>query len=124
MVTKTQVDLTLVEHTCLTCAIPFWLPNGFVERRRKDHVTFYCPNGHSQYYPQESDEERLRRELETARLDARTQAARAQRLEDDLLTKTKEMLLLKRRVKGGTCPHCRRHFANVERHMKSKHPES
>ncbi len=125
MPTKTQVDLTLVEHTCHTgsCSIAYWLPEVFVERRRKNHATFYCPNGHGQLYPQESEEERLRRELRDARLDAHAEAARARRLEGDLLTKAKEMKLFKRRIKSGTCPHCRRHFANVERHMNSKHPE-
>jgi hypothetical protein len=29
---------------------------------------------------------------------------------------------VKRRVGKGTCPCCKRHFVNVERHMKVKHP--
>lgn len=30
---------------------------------------------------------------------------------------------LRKRIEHGVCPHCKRHFENVERHVKSKHPK-
>ena len=35
----------------------------FESERRNDHKTFYCPNGCPRHYPQESDKERLKRQL-------------------------------------------------------------
>lgn len=30
---------------------------------------------------------------------------------------------IKKRVQGGACPCCNRHFVQLERHMATKHPE-
>ena len=37
------------------CGVAFALTQEFAERRDEDHASFYCPNGHSQYYPQKTD---------------------------------------------------------------------
>src|SRR3546814_878555 len=83
----------------------------------------YCPNGHGWHYSGESEADKQRRraeraEQEQARLQdeveserRRTAAAKAQ------LTKHKK------RSSAGTCPCCKRTFANMARHMKAEHPE-
>lgn len=40
---------------CRTCGAALILEKTFYEARRQDHKNFFCPNGHSQYYPQTSD---------------------------------------------------------------------
>ena len=52
-------------HTCATegCGVTYALTTGFDKRRRDDHGTFYCPNGHTHSYPQKTAEEILRDRL-------------------------------------------------------------
>jgi hypothetical protein len=43
---------------CAQCAIDFGIGDNFMRRRREDHGTFYCPNGHSNIYPGPTKAER------------------------------------------------------------------
>lgn len=53
------VKLEMHAVECAECGISFGIPKDFEERRRKDHATFYCPSGHSNYYGQKSEAFRL-----------------------------------------------------------------
>ena len=44
---------------------PFPVDEGFETRARRTHERFWCPGGHRQYFPGESDVEKLQRECET-----------------------------------------------------------
>jgi hypothetical protein len=54
-----------IEHTCIYegCGITWYHSTGFNEQRKKDHKIFYCPNGHSQYYPQKTTEDILKEQI-------------------------------------------------------------
>lgn len=54
--------------TC-TCGVTYALPKEFITNRKDDHETFYCPNGDRRYYPQKSDEEKLKEQLKHCRAD-------------------------------------------------------
>jgi len=54
-------------RVCGQCGIAFALPLEYVESRRNDHKSFYCPNGHSRYFPEKNDVERLSEQLSIAR---------------------------------------------------------
>jgi hypothetical protein len=58
----------LEKVTCVNegCGIEFYLTTGFARSRKNDHNIFYCPNGHSQYYPQKSDKEIIEDKLKKA----------------------------------------------------------
>lgn len=113
---------------CGRCGIMFGVPEDWMDRRREDGQTFYCPNGCGRVF-RETEEDRLRKRLENAErtrarlvaeadqmraenrhLEARRRAAKGQ------LTKTRK------RIANGVCPVCTRHFADVHRHMTNKHP--
>lgn len=102
-----KVEVILISQTCITCGVTFGMPEQYDNRRLEDHTDFCCPNGHLQHYTAETEEERLRK-LFLKEREAKTQ------LETELTA-------LKMRVDAGMCPHCHRHFANVERHIKAKH---
>ena len=107
---------------CIRCGIPMALPEFYMEQRRKDHQSFHCLNGHPQCYPQETVEERLKRELanETKRREwAEQETKRARHAESIARGKT---TALRERVSNGVCPCCNRSFTNLRRHMASKHP--
>lgn len=107
----------IVTQDCVNCGMRFGVPESFDKMRLEDGRSFYCPAGHSQSYTRRRDE------LEAAR-------ARASALQDQLRATEKSLAAqkgqntkLKNRVGKGVCPCCNRHFANVERHMASKHPD-
>ena len=56
-------------HDCITCGTIWAMPSEYIDRRRDDHKTFYCPNGHSAYFPQKSDKEKLQEQLEHCKTD-------------------------------------------------------
>lgn len=61
--TKTET-VEFAECCCSECGIYYYVPSQWRKNRREDHVGFYCPNGHNQYFPAESDAEKLRKELD------------------------------------------------------------
>lgn len=77
---------------CSVCDIAFAIPIDFRKNRQKDHKTFYCPNDHAQYYPYETEEERLREQLDCCQIDSRTLDYRARYYKGQLtkLQKQKE----------------------------------
>lgn len=108
------------------CGITYGITKAFERFRRADHKSFYCPNGHSQYFPGESDAERLRRvlnekELELTRVSNELQTQNTKRRSAEVkLAKANRSLT---RVKHGVCPCCTRTFAQLAAHMKRKHPD-
>lgn len=111
--------------TCYKCKCDFVMPDDlYWSAKRSAKISFWCPYGHEQYYPEgETQEDKMRRERdralqEQARLaqEADEQRARAERAEK----KTKR---LQKRVSAGVCPCCTRTFGNLQRHMATKHPE-
>lgn len=42
---------------------PFPMAASFIERAKRTHETFHCPAGHANFYPQESDEEVLKKKV-------------------------------------------------------------
>lgn len=105
---KIETQLELVE--CWHCQMLFGVTKYFEDRRREDHQTFYCPAGHGQVWPAETALEKERRKSQML--------ADQVRMEREQRVKAERQL---KRVEKGVCPKCNRCFANVERHMKSKH---
>lgn len=107
---------------CVACGVRFGLPPGYIEDRRGDKKDFFCPNGHKMSFG-ENETDRLRRERDILKqriaqkddevAEAKRQAASAK----GQLTK------LTKRVAHGVCPCCNRTFANLARHMATKHTE-
>jgi hypothetical protein len=128
---------TLTTVPCCDCGVTFGIEPAFDAARRNDHKTFYCPNGHSLSYHQESKAERLERELAAQRdLTAREKHWREQaeaRVRDVRLEKehvehrlrgTKSVVTrMKRRTAAGRCPCCSHQFKDLEKHMKDRHPK-
>lgn len=108
---------------CITCGVPIVMSKKLERQKRDDHSNYYCVNGHSQYWTAKSDVEILReklaekdRQLVFERERAATNFAAREKAE-------REALRLKRRIRGGACPCCKRSFTNLRRHMTTKHPD-
>jgi hypothetical protein len=133
IIVNVKVDLVTEICPVYGCGIMHAVPADFQERRRKDHKTFYCPNGHNASYGGLSAEEQRIKQLESdtkwyaERLNEANareeEAKRALAATKGVLTRTKKKLTTtEKRVAHGVCPCCNRTFANVARHMKGKHP--
>lgn len=103
-----------IEHCC-SCGVAFALPARFMLVLRQTHQSFYCPNGHSQSYTGKSEAERLKEQLQAE------QRAHAETI-DRRYVAEREAAKLKKRIGNGVCPCCTRNFTNLQRHMKTQHP--
>lgn len=125
---KVVVMADLRTETCCECGILFAMDLGFVNRRKEDHKTFYCPSGHGQRYTGENEAEKLRRQVDRMTQERARYEDEARRLRDNYAAAEKRAVLadkatkrLKARVHNGVCPDCNRSFTDLKRHMVSKH---
>lgn len=101
---------------CSSCAFPMHLPSTYVSARRRDHATFWCVNGHTQWFPHETDAERLGKKLQAAE-------AETERVRTIAMDRGKDIERMKLRTANGVCPCCNRTFKGLAAHMKRKHPD-
>lgn len=126
-----QKTITFTIITCCRegCGVQFGVTTGFEDRHRQTHNVFYCPNGHSQYFPGETEAEKLKRELEQKERQLKwaneyKDEYREQRdkLTRKLTTTKGHITRIKNRVGNGVCPCCKRTFKQLKQHMAHKHP--
>jgi len=107
---------------CCNCGVLFAMTKSFKNRKRNDHKSFYCPEGHGQHYTGKSDLEKLQEVLRREELE-RQQAEEMLKAECKAHKATKKKKSqLEKRMANGVCPCCNRTFKQLVRHMKSKHP--
>lgn len=123
MITSTEVSVDLTTITCGDCGIVFAMPDWYVTARRNDHRTWYCPNGHGRAWLQETREEKLARELKSARALAVSRGDQLEATERSLRAQKAATTRIKNRVAAGVCPCCSRSFQNLRRHMSGQHPD-
>lgn len=75
-----KIEVEMYTVMCAKCGMPFCIPKDREERLRKRHNTFYCPAGHPQSWPQETDEEKLQRQVSQLRMEAIAKDAEISRL--------------------------------------------
>lgn len=121
---------TLHVLACARCSMPFGITSDFEQRHRDNHDTFYCPNGHPNYYSGKSESEKLKQDI----LQQQERMEYLQKANNSLHAKITEKnheirahkgakTRLVNRIKAGVCPCCNRSFENLRRHMANKHPE-
>ncbi len=116
--------------TCASCSIDYGIGGDFQLRRREDHGTFYCPNGHENWYPQDNTEQRAIKERDAARELAQRESRRRAMAEQEARTAEYQrraakgqLTKLRKRIANGVCPCCNRSFQNVLAHMANQHPD-
>lgn len=113
----------LVLTQCGSCSVWHAFPKIIYEKCLEEGGFWSCPLGHQRGYQEGRNErEAVRRERDilkqqTARLEDELKSAKV-----EIEKAHKETLAVKRRATSGICPCCNRTFANVQRHMKTKHP--
>ena len=120
---------------CCQCGVTFAMTHEMYEQRLKDHVMFYCPNGHPQHFTGRTKEqqriEELERQLKNKQAEVDSQRSSRQWAESCAkganIAAGKAKAALRRtitRVHAGACPHCNRTFRQLARHMQSKHKDA
>lgn len=118
---------------CANCGLTFGISTEFEDRRRNDHRTFYCPNGHSlsfngpSHAERERDAARQLAERESRRRKWAEQDAERVRAQRDTANRSAAAYKgwatrIRNRIANGVCPCCNRSFTNVRRHMTTQHP--
>lgn len=125
---EAAVEFEIVE--CANCGIRFAVTSGFKQRRKEDHKDFFCPSGHSNFYPQASETERLRKQLEAEKRGHKAAEHRADVAREEARfaeyrrrAAKAQLTKMRKRVANGVCPCCNRSFDDLHRHMKAKHPK-
>lgn len=106
---------------CGECGIEFQVPNHFYRERLETGRGWYCPNGHSRVF-KESKVDKLQRELNNAKQQIARAEDEAREAREESAAQVKLRKRLEKRVHNGVCPCCSRSFANLKRHMATKHP--
>lgn len=120
-----QVDVEIiVTETCCNCGITFGITKGFKDKRLSDGKSFYCPNGHSQYYTK-SDAQRikdLQKQIAAERENATWWANQAKSKARSLSATRGQVTKIKNRIADGYCPCCNHRFDDLKDHMDQVHP--
>src|SRR5882724_3119522 len=119
------MEICTTTLTCCNtdCGISFAVPEWWYTGKKRNHSWFYCPNGHHQHFVEESDVEKARRERDIARQQVARAEQEAAVAQKGWAKAEKEAKKLKKRAAAGTCPCCSRTVSQLERHMKTKHPQ-
>ena len=123
-----RTDFRAIE--CGGCGIVFGMTQKTYERFNEHRRSFCCPNGCERHFVGMTDIERAQEAQKKAEGIAAAERDRHARTKRELehtearrrgekAAKTR----LKKRIKGGVCPCCKRSFVQLTRHMATKHPE-
>jgi len=121
--------LTLTEVVCCSCFTHFAMDINLNNKRLNEGGSFYCPNGHRQYYT-ETEVDKLKKANQQLKSDNAWYSGRAERLAIDLETTKRSKAAIKgqltktrKRIVNGVCPCCNRTFGDLAAHITSKHPD-
>ncbi len=114
---------------CCMCGVALTVPKVIRDNQRTHGGFSHCPNGHRIGWPEgESETSRLRRERDLlkqqqarAEDEARELRASWRKAEEGWAEEARQRRRVEKRVRHGVCPDCNRTFANLARHMASKH---
>jgi hypothetical protein len=119
MATTLKMEVTFETLCCSSCGLTYGVPETYKTNLRESHQTFYCPNGHSQWFPGKSEAEKLRDELKRKEQELSDRVIEKISVQNQLDEANRKL----KRVHKGTCPCCKRSFTNLKLHMKIKHPD-
>ena len=113
----------LTEINCGECSGTYAINDRYRRQREEKGGFWNCPYCKTSWGYSESQNARLKRELEAERKRKQDALERANIAEAAEQRLAKNVARLKNRVSSGVCPCCTRSFTNLQRHMASKHPD-
>lgn len=119
-----QVAVTLTEINCGCCGGTYAINERYREKQYQDGGCWTCPYCKVSWgYSNNSENAKLKRELDAERQRKERALAEANSLRASLSAQKAQTTKLRNRAKNGVCPCCTRSFTDLRRHMTTKHPE-
>lgn len=122
---------TLTITHCGVCEIPHAIPSRMYDDRLANGGNWWCPNGHKLHFIT-TERDKLEAELAQARGQVKFMHASREAAWDQARAAQRSAAAtrgwntrLRNRIANGVCPvaGCRRHFDQVQAHIKTQHPE-
>lgn len=113
------------------CGHVIYMGSEHERELRQTHKSYWCTIcGYTNYFPGETDVQKLEKQLQAAREETARERKRKEWAEQEtrnveLRRRAQQGVVtrLKNRVGHGVCPCCTRSFADLKRHMTTKHPD-
>ena len=120
---KTYTETVMLQEvTCKSCGITHAIPVRLIEGLLQTGGYYFCPNGH-QWGWGESEAARLKKQLVQEQEQSKQVKTELLRTQDQLEASIRELRRHKKRIANGVCPCCHRSFVQLQRHIKTQHPE-
>lgn len=116
---KSYLDVSYTEIVCGGCGVRYAMEKSYHTNRLSDGKGFYCPNGCRRVFG-----DTLQKALEDEKRNSLRLRTEIEELKRKSIAAKGEATKLKNKVKraeAGVCTCCNRTFANLARHMKTKH---
>lgn len=126
-----DVCTTLQVVTCGVCHMIFAMPQTLYDKTKfsSERGPFWCPAGHRLVW-NTNEVQRLQQKLadkdvllSALKGDIDRERNRHAASRRQLAAAKGVVTRIRNRVANGVCPCCKRHFANLHRHMESEHPK-
>lgn len=117
-----NITIMLQEETCCSCSTHFAMDIALHARLKESGGSFYCPNGHAQYYT-ETDVMRLKREKQSLESQLNWAVREAESAKREKTAIKGQLTKTRNRIANGVCPCCHRTFKQLAQHMNNKHPD-
>lgn len=119
---ETSIKYTTID--CIYCDFVFAVPKTADEKWQNNHTTFYCPKCRgNMHYSDKPETERLEKDLAYYKSKNASLRESNEFYQNSARAYKGHHTRVKNRVKNGVCPCCNRTFKDLQRHMKSKHPD-
>lgn len=120
---KLNIDYEFSSVECYKCSALFAVSRDLHQNWRNHGNTFYCPVCGSPQAYTKTRIQRMQEQLEQKERQLHQERERVEFLNRQISAQKGQNTKLKNRIAKGVCPCCKRSFKNLERHMKSKHPD-
>ncbi len=127
---KVEADISLVTINCGECGGTYAINSRYYKQRQDYGGYWHCPYCQTSWGFGETEFDKLKKQLQKEEMRTRTLRFELEQSEQDLkhqthLTRAEKAAKtrIKNRVHKGVCPHCNRHFQNLQRHMETKHKD-
>lgn len=119
-----QLAVDLHPISCGECGGTYAINEVFRAQCSKKGTAWTCPYCKTGWgYTGNSENEKLKKEIEAERVRKQAALQRANEAEENLAKTLRKHKRLEKRTNAGVCPHCPRTFQNLARHIACKHPE-
>lgn len=119
-----EIDLQVED--CISCGVTHALPRVMYNEYSRTGGYWCCPNGHRQGWDAKNaktEADKLREQVARLQSSLEYEKNRVESAKRQASAIKGQMTKLENRVKNGVCPCCKRSFANLHRHIASKHPD-